>query len=273
MMKNRSGFSLIDLMIGISITGIILAAAMSVVVQHRRIYTLITDAAAAEGTLSHLAAATGAELLPLNAVAGDLIHAGADSMAIRLFMGAYYVCQVTTSPVSFTVLRLTVAGSLQSGDSAVVYSAGPSADFTDDLWELVSITSVSAATCPDGSAGVTVVVDGITDARAGAVPSGAPFRAFTHASYSFQEKSNGWYIVQSNRNFAGFPVAGPLEPPGGNAPGLEFRYFDADGDTTTVESAVARVEIVAIAGRSLSGTRHGDPVTVSRTLSFKFRNN
>lgn len=272
MMRER-GYTVVELIVAVSVAAVVMSAAVGVVVRHRRFYTTAADVAAAMGTLNHLEVVLGSELLPINASAGDLIHAGTDSMATRLFMGVYSVCEMTLSPISFTVLRLSRAGALRAGDSAVVYSRGPGSEIADDLWEHVKIGSVSTGTCPDGSAGWTVEVEGLTNSEAAAVPPGAPLRAFTRASYSFVERSNGWFLVRSAGDGPGFPVAGPLLAPSGDTPGLRFRYLDASGQPTAVESEVARVEVVAVAARSVSGTRGADPTTVSRTVSFTFRNN
>ncbi|HSG82103.1 MAG TPA: hypothetical protein VLC48_07630 [Gemmatimonadota bacterium] len=264
--------TLLDLLIGLTITGVVMTAAVSVMVRHRRLFTNIEYVAMAVGRLSHLEAAFGAELLPINPSAGDLIYAGPDSLVARSFVGVYSVCDMTLSTVSFTVRRISRGDALIGADSALVYSQGPSAEVTDDLWEPFQLDSVSTANCPDGEAGWTFRVQGLTATEAAAVPPGAPLRAFTRTSYSFVERDDGWYIVRKGNSRPGYSIGGPFMRPGNDATGLRFRYLDATGNVTDVESEVARVDVAATAVQSVSEAR-GDPVPVSRTLSFTFRNN
>lgn len=271
-MTSQRGTTLLDLMIGLTITGVILTSALGVVVRHRRLYTNITDAATAMGTVNHLEAALGAELFPISPSAGDLVHAGSDSLVTRSFVGVYSVCQIVSSPVSFTIRRLSQAGSLSEGDSALVYSQGSSAEIGDDFWEPIEIGAVSVSSCPEGDPGWTFAVQGLTSAEAADVPPGAPLRGFIRTSYSFAERENGWFVVRSERGRPGYTIGGPFLPPSNEETGLAFRYFDAAGQPTAVESEVTRVDVVAAAARSVSGSR-GDPLPVGRTLSFTFRNN
>ncbi len=272
-MSRERGTSLVDLMIGLTISGIVMAAGVSVVVGHRRFYTGMADLAEAMSTLNHMHVALSSELLPISASAGDLIYAGEDSIQTRYFTGVFSVCAVSVSPVTVTVRRLSHSGTLHASDSVMVYSQGPSSEITDDFWEHVKIGPPAAGTCADGRPGRTVMVDGLTVAEAGNIPSGAPLRPFTSTSYSFVERGNGWYLVRNDRDRQNFPIAGPLLPPDGETPGLQFRYFDANGQVTNNEDDVAKVEVVATAVRSVSRTRAAAPRTVSRTLPFTFRNN
>ncbi len=272
-MSRERGTTLVDLMIGLTISGIVMAAGVSVVVGNRRFYTGMADVASAMSTLNHMHVALGAELLPVNASAGDLIHAGTDSIQIRFFTGVYTMCARTLSPITFTIRRLSHAGAIQQSDSVMVYSRGSTAEITDDLWEHVKISAIAAGTCADGRPGRRLTIQGLTVAEAEDVPPGAPLRPFTKAAYSFVERSNGWYLVRNDRDRQNFPIAGPFLPPSNETPGLEFRYLDANGDATVVESEVVKVEVVAIATRSVSRTRDEAPRTVTRTLPFTFRNN
>jgi len=87
---------------------VVMTAAVSVMVHHRRLFTNIEYVAMAVGRLSHLEAAFGAELLPINPSAGDLIYAGPDSLVARSFVGVYSVCDMTLSTVSFRPVLSTI---------------------------------------------------------------------------------------------------------------------------------------------------------------------
>lgn len=271
-MSTRRGFTLIELVMALGITGIILAAALSVAVQQQRFYTNAADVAGARGTLTHMELALAAELLPLNASAGDLLYAGTDSMRARLFQGVYSVCDKSTSPVTLTVKRLTKGGSPTAGDSALVYSQGPTSDFQDDAWEATSVTAVSNVNCPDGTAGVRLTVLGLSIADVNEIPAGAPLRVYSNTTYWFKSRSEGWFLERRTRDGSEVTIAGPLLAPDAANPGLKFTYLDANGNTTSVESQVAQIQIDARATRKMSGTRSATLPSVHRKLSFKLRN-
>lgn len=273
-MSGDRGFSLLELVIALGIAGLILAAGMGVAVQQQRFYATASDVAGAMATLKRLESGLANELLPLNATAGDIIHAGPDSLVIRLFEGVYSTCDRRASPLAFVVERLTRGGQPAVGDSAFIYSQGATSEFTDDLWLKMKVTTATATTCPDSTPAWALVVSGITTGEASTIPSGAPVRIFRHAIYSFEDRGDGgWFVVRSNRDGSSTAIAGPLLEPDSLQTGLEFRYLDASGDPTTTETEIARILIDAMAVRSVSGTRAAELPRTERTLSFKLRNN
>ena len=272
-MRRDQGFSLLELVVAVAISGVIIATGMSIAVQQRMFYTTATDVSGARGTLNHLELALSNEFLPLNAGAGDLLYAGTSVIKTRLFRGVYYVCDRTTAPASLTLKRLTDNGYPQPGDSGLVYSQGAGSDIADDLWEPVRISSATGALCPDSTAGFTVGLQGLSEASAAAVPAGAPTRIFGIASYRFDPRESGWYLVRKSSDGTEASLAGPLLAPDSSTGGPGFRYFDSTGQATSDPSKVVRLEITVAALRSVSGKRGEGSRPVHRTLSFRLRNN
>ncbi len=268
-MKRAAGFSLIEVVIAEVIAGLIIAAGMSIAVQQRVFYTTVADAAGAVGTLNQLDITLAGELLPLNATAGDLVYAGSDSMRFRLFRGVFHVCEKHASTVSLTVRRLTRGGTPEAGDSAMVYSLGPTADFTDDLWEPVEISGMSASLCPDSADAFRVKVTGLNSTEFDAVTIGSPLRLYGVASYWFKSTAEGWELMRTDRDGSTVTLAGPFVGSGESIPA--FRYYDDLGTATTDESQVVRVDVSVSAVRRVSGSR-AEAKPVNRQLSFHLRN-
>lgn len=270
-MNARAGYSMVELILSIVVGGLILAAGMTLVVQQRMFYTRAADAAGAISSLNQLELTLAGEFLPINTSAGDLIYADADSMRMRLFRGVYSVCDVSLSPVSLTVKRLTLGGEPAAGDSALVYSQGPTSQFQDDVWEPLRVTAASDTTCPDNTAAWELEIQGLNATELGQLPAGAPLRVFGWASYWFRPQADGFYLTRTDYDGNELAIAGPLRQPGNASTPPAFRYFDANGLVTTVPGNVARLEVSANAVRLV--TNGEDPTTASRTLTFRFRNN
>lgn len=270
-MSERAGFSMVELILSIVVGGLILTAGMTLLVQQRMFYTSAADAAGAISSLNQLELKLAGEFLPINTSAGDLIYADADSMRMRLFRGVYSVCDVSLSPVALTVKRLTLGGEPIKGDSALVYSQGPTSQFQDDVWKPVRVNTVSDTTCPDNTAAWRLAIHGLNTTELGQLPAGAPLRVFGWASYWFRSQPDGFYLTRTDYDSNEVVIAGPLRQPGNASTPPAFRYFDANGLVTTVPSNVARLEVSANAVRFV--VRGKDPTTASRTLTFRFRNN
>jgi len=269
-MSKQAGFSLVELVFSAVIGGLIMAAGLSLAIQQRSFYTTAADAAYAISSLNGLELTMAGEVLPLNAAAGDLIHAGPDSMRLRLFRGVYSVCDVALTPAALTMKRLTQGGEPAAGDSAFVYSQGVTSQIQDDLWERFEIKAVTAATCPDGSQAWRLTFWGLNSTQLGQLPAGAPLRVFGRASYWFDQRDDGWYLTRTDRDGTALSIAGPLRQPGSASVPPAFRYYDANGTPTTVPANVARLEITANAVRFV--TQGPQPTTAQRTLTFRFRN-
>lgn len=270
-MKRNAGFTLIEMLISMIVAGLILVASVTLALEQQEFYTTAADAAGAAGTLNRLDITLAGELLPINPAAGDLIYAGADSMRLRLFRGVYSLCGVTTSPPALTVKRLTLGGEPAVGDTAFVYSQGPDASIKDDRWDRFEIIASDRGDCPDGTPGWSLEYAGMTGTQLAQLPPGAPIRPFGWASYWFESREHGYFLVRTDQDGNEVALAGPFKQPGAAAEPPAFSYFDENGAVTAVPTDVARLDVSVTAVRFVTGSEDS-PKTARRTLTFRFRN-
>ncbi len=271
-MNGERGYSLAETLLAMVISGIVLSLVISVALGQQRFYRVAADVSEVNSLFGRTEVVLGHSLRPINAAAGDLVYAGADSMKIRTFSGAFSACSVNagSGTLSLTLRRLTEGGVPTVGDSALVYSQGSNVDVLDDGWQALFLTSVSSGLCPDGTAGWTVETQGPGVGSAATIPIGAPLRLFRHASYWFAPQTEGWFLMTDARTGSPMPAAGPLAP-SADAPDLEFRYLDSQGlPATGAQVARVQVDVTAVGTTPRMG---GSLVTAHRTHSFRLRNN
>lgn len=273
LVRRKAGYTVLELLIAITITGVALSSAIGVLIHQQRFYLLADDISETLDELGRVEMRLVPELLPLSPEAGDIIFAGSDSITARMFRGVYTVCGITTgSGVRVTLRALSKDGPPINADSALVYLRGSSPSLADDQWRPVRILSLAPGTCVDGTPGWTAEVPGL-GGLSSQIPVGSPVRAFRHASYWLELRSNGWYVKTNATNGSPMMVAGPMTPPDSTAPStLQFRYFDDEGDATTTPSEIARIDVFAAAAGEVPVTRGGKPYQTGRNLSFKIRN-
>jgi hypothetical protein len=271
-LRSKSGVSLVETLIAVTLLSLVLAAMVGVLLQQQRFYLVTGDAANTVAIVQRVEAALTSEFMPLNPSAGDAVYAGADSFALRAFRGVYAVCaKRLTSELLLTVKSLAGGPALRV-DSALVYSVGAKPTVSDDSWRPVEITSVHDDTCPDSTQAWTAVIPGGT-ALLSEVPIGAPFRVFHRASYWLTTEDGSWYLKTDALSGSPMVVSGPLAPADSAATSvLRFRYLDTTGNPTTDLAAISGMEIEVAAVGTVARRRGGTPLRKNRTMKVKLRN-
>jgi prepilin-type N-terminal cleavage/methylation domain-containing protein len=269
-----SGYTLIEMIITITISTVVLASVIGVVIHQQRFYNLAGDINETLGDLKRAENSMVQDLLPVSPGAGDVLYAGQDSFAIRVSRGVFSICDKKQSTdVSITVRSLTGNRLALLADSAFVYARGSSPGVSDDYWEPVRLTSVNPELCPDSTPGWRAIVPAL-NGIASQVPVGSPVRVYRHASYWLQETADGWYLKTDATHGSPMVVAGPLTPAGGVASStLRIRYLDDDGDPASTTAEIAQVALDIAAVGTVPRTRGGEPYSTTRRLTFDLRNN
>lgn len=252
----RSGFTLIELMIALTLSAIVLGAMYRVLNGNQRFYRAQGEVTEVQQNLRAVALILPGEFRELAASQGDIIEMNATNITIRGIRSFMVVC---AQPVVATG-QVIVRNSLTFGyravdatrDSLFVYRDGHPGLASDDRWLAMGISSSSATTCTDGGAGTSYIVQGAgSSARAylDSVWEGAPVRAFERVRYSLYEDDDlGWLGVESFTSGSWTdisPIAGPLR----TSNGIGFTYYNAAGAVTGDRLSVASVQITA-RGRS-----------------------
>lgn len=273
--RRASGFTLVELLLYLGISGIVIAAVLPVFVAQSKAYTDSGTVLDVRETLRGTSAALGFELRHVSAEDGDLIAIASDSVVFRSFEAFGVICATDASEDSYGLWDVT--GSMAEDDSALVFvpgTAGPQ----DDTWMLVELDQVE--TPPDlgisncswplatpEAAGLAVEVDPyIPQATAG-----AGLRTFVSVVYgTYPEDGKVWIGRRLAGNSTWERLAGPVLASGS---GLEFVYRDAAGAAVApgAETQVREIEIT-IRAQSEEPTRQlGDAVPAPRTDSLNVR--
>jgi len=277
------GFTLVELMVGLLLLGIISVGVYRVLVKNQQLYQTNAQKVDVGQTLRAAAAILPAELRETDAADGDIIGMGPDSIRIRAYRVFAISCTAPVLGGALTSLTLTVRQAMtygvrnfQNGDSIMVFFEGNSSTRTDDTWALGVLTSGPASsTCPtDLAAAYTMTVAlkaGTWANTAGNMSAGAPVRGFETITYKNVQSSDGNYYL-SYRNSSGLtPLVGPL-----TSTGLAFAYYDSTGAVTSTAANVKRIRI-ALSYLSAQQVRQAngslDNIRQSDTLQVTLRNN
>jgi prepilin-type N-terminal cleavage/methylation domain-containing protein len=277
------GFTLVELLVGLLLLGIISVGIYRVLVKNQQLYLTQGQKMDVAQNLRAASAILPAELREIDAADGDIIGMGSDSIRIR----AYRVFAITcTAPVlggALTGLALNVRQYLtfgvrnfQNGDSILIFYEGDSTKRADDTWAQGVLTSApTASTCPtDLKASYLMTVSlkaGTWANTAGSMLKGTPVRVFETITYKNVLASDGNYYL-SYRNASGLtPLVGPL-----TSTGLTFAYYDSTGAVTAVAANVKRIRI-ALSYQSAQQVRQANgsigSILQSDTLQVTLRNN
>ncbi len=290
--KNRRGFTLAELLVGMVLALILLTAVYQLLMSQSRLYSVQHETMDARESLRAAAALLSWELMAAAATAGDIYAIGPNSMTLRSLQGTGIICAHTTVGPARRYGLQQVSGYFQAsqGDSALVYSVSA------DSWQSVNVAKAwnqaQAWTPAPGGGGTpacfwgdssvnvprpqaTVELQGDSTVLAG-LRVGTPVRAFRRTEYALYRKYGRWWL---GRRFGSAPIydilAGPLRPPPESGPA--FTYYDAAGTVTADPMQVNRVKIVVRAESfgQLPGFAGPGTVTLrdSLTLIVHLRNN
>jgi prepilin-type N-terminal cleavage/methylation domain-containing protein len=276
--RKRTGFSLIELIVAITLAGMLGAAIMMTLRRQERLYSASSEMLRVRGQLRDATDVLVSDIRG-SATARYGLPLMTDS-ALELFtsIGGSVVCSPSSGRTLFLPpTRLSSGTSLTSllalpdtGDLALVYSVrGGNPDSAQ--WMEFRIAAFAArslgASCPpstgftsslDATAGRTGYALTLASTPVEALRKGAPVRFLRRGRYSLYRSSDGdWYLGYRRCNAIGQsacstiqPVSGPYLPYGGGAPndaGLAFHYFDAAGNEivdASLSAAVARIDVV-----------------------------
>ena len=235
----RSGATLAELLVALSLTGIVLGAAASSLLRQQRTAAVLGASAAGAAQMRAAFGALAVELAPLAAGSGDVVPGEATdtSLQVRTVVASAVACDEAAGRATFAgdgVSRPSeaVAALLpRAGDSLWWHAGAANGGWQGDV--IVASDSVPAPCALDG-AGLRArrrVTIGSRDT----IRSGMHLRVTRPARYVFYRSGDGsWQLglrewIEERRQLAPpQPFAGPFLRPGA-AESAGFRYFDATG--------------------------------------------
>jgi type II secretory pathway pseudopilin PulG len=239
-----AGFTIPEVMLVLIMGSIVVASIIGVIIPQYRDYDRQRDLADLRGSLGAAMATLVTEFRPLSAAEGDLLQIAPTSFTVRSVQGVGVVCDVVeaASP-TYGIAHVSGSFSSAAGDSAVVYAHGAEGVF-DDGWSALKIQAVASQKagfeCAWGGSGATVRLELAGDTAG--IGVGSALREFRRTEFALFSAEGRWWLGRKQGSSGGYELlAGPMASPSDS--GLVLLYSDRDGNSTTVASDVASVEI------------------------------
>jgi len=283
----RRGFTLVELLIALTLLGIITAVLYRTLVNNQRIYQKQTQVIDLQQNIRAAATILPAEFRELDATDGDIYTMSATSLKIRAMRSLGFMCRAPVTGAGLNGLAITLRQSPYFGrsinttsDSLMIRYEGDEGTRSDDSWAQAKPTLTASLVCPDGKAGTAVTVNillggaGQPANAPSSIYTGGPVRGFEVVTYKLYQPAGGtdWYIGLESSNGTQ-PLIGPVL-----SNGLAFVYYDSTGAVTALTNKVARIDIT-VRGKSqqpvrtTAGSSTLANVVDSITASVALRNN
>ena len=242
------GFTLVELVVALLLGVLVLGASGQVFLATARFLRLQSSRLEVHEGIRAATQILLSELRELDPSGGDIVALGRDSISIRATRGVTFVCAPADPRSGRVVVRSDIGSAYRevdpARDRALVFRDGDPTTETDDVWLELGISSTGGATCSDGTPAVELRLLGAVGGL-DSVGLGSPVRWYERAVYRlYLDDTGAWWL--GVRSWSGgawaaiSPVAGPLAHP----LGLEFAYFDANGQATVAPANVARIDLV-----------------------------
>lgn len=305
--RGRRGFTLVELLIALTVLGLIGTALTTAIMRQQRINTRTTALIDTRNQGRITVGALAQELRGLSSIGGDIVGLSATSLEVRAPIATSVVCAIDAGRTTLTLPteRTLAAGHVltsfvdpdalpKSGDWVFMYNPvlAVSAPWDSTTVSNAGTTKGAPAACPAGAGNlVATAADGLHDdyelsltaAAPAGVAVGSAVRILRRVRYRFAQEAAGQpyylYYAECPNGVCGTDQAlsGPFRPQSADtaATGFRFRYFDTNGLETATPSAVARIDIITrpmSRDRVSNGTGTRDYLTQHEYVSVAIRN-
>jgi prepilin-type N-terminal cleavage/methylation domain-containing protein len=264
--KSRRGITLVEVVVTITVAGIVLSIVSSISVRQQRLLAAITDGVAVSGRLREISSILPIDLRAAAVSAHDIRQATDTSVELRATIASAVVCDTAASwlllaPASAGATTYAAfATMIDSGDTAWVFTPGDSVDEWQPA-DVVSVTTLNVGgrqcSAPGprlGDSARALPRIGVRLAPAPASVSaliGSPIRVTRTLRYSLYRASDGaWYVGEHDWNATALrfntiqPVSGPFLSAA--ARGMVLTYLD---------SSAARLPTPVVDTRAIAAVR------------------
>lgn len=261
-MKSQRGFTLVELVVGLIIMGLVGAALARVFISQQRLTVAQVEQASMQANVRTGTLILANELRELaTGVSGgtDIKAFSATSLTYRAMRSLALACRVTATRVYLRATPIFGARAITAGrDSMLLFVEHAPSDPDDDEWVSLPITGVANSNCPDLSPAIRLSTPATPPASE--LRTDAPVRTFEIMRIApVVAGSHNWLGAQSLSD----PAAPPLTPVAGpiTVAGLTFAYFDANGNVTGVRNNIRSIQIT-LRGQSDWDVRPGSAIGV-----------
>lgn len=285
--RGRAGFTMIELLIVVSLLGIIGTMLTTIMVRQQRFHRAVTNVTDSRARMRDIATIMPTDLRSISTAGRDLLAITDTSMQFRAFVGTSIMCRFESAQVVELPPKTLASGNVFSAwinppapnDIAYIYDDGAQGGNVDDSWQPFTITDTVSAT--DGSWCASTLSPAYTAAadngarryritlatapNAASVKRGAPIRFAREVRYSIYQAADAqWYVgfqrCTPNATY-GQPgacgtrevLAGPVTAGAADTltSGLYFVYYNKAGTRLT---ALANTDTIAAVGVGIRTT-------------------
>jgi len=260
----RRGFTLAELLVAITVGGVVIGALVTVLNRQQRFYAGAAHLIGTRGQLRQATAILPNDLRGISSVAGDLLVMRDSAIEFRATIGSAVACAVGTATIDLPPLDLA-ASTLTAWSSRP--RPGDVAHVLDDVtgaFRSYVVVRVDSAPgwCP-GPPFTTAADVGkhryrltLASVLVPGIVRGSPVRLTRRVRYTLYRSPSDreWYLGYADLDPSTMalnpvqPVSGPYRPyAAGATSGLTFRYLDAGGDPVPAAhpERVVRIDVVA----------------------------
>ena len=278
------GFTMVELIIAITIASVVLGATWKLLTSNQRFYRAQSELQDVQQNLRAATQIVPGDLRELDAKGGDIIAMAASAITIRAMRGFGVVCAAPDKVNGYIKLRnalLFMSGAFDSTrHNVIVFREADSTKNRDDTWQVGSITASTSAsqTCTDTKAATRLTVTLANgNSKLDSVTVGAPVRIYEQVKYSAYNDGTGvWYLGTSTYQSGAWSTTTPVAGPVLATTGIAFVYYDSSGTVTADSSHVASIGMT-VRGQSLRPIMvQGHPTGLYRdsvTVRVALRNN
>lgn len=215
--RRRGGFTMIELLIVVSLLGLIGTMLTTILVRQQRFHRAVASVADSRARMRDIATIMPTDLRSISTAGKDLLVISDTSMQFRAFVGAAVLCRYASATVIELPPKVLTSGNVLTAwinppapdDIAYLYDEGTQNGNVDDAWLPITITDTASSTnsgwCPSNNVPpYTTAADNnarryqLTLASApnpAQVSVGAPIRFAREVRYSiYQADDNQWYV-------------------------------------------------------------------------------
>ncbi|MGH8638992.1 MAG: type II secretion system protein [Burkholderiales bacterium] len=299
--RRRSGFTLIELMIVVTLVAIIGTMLTLLLMRQQRFHRAVASVTDARARMRDIATILPTDIRSISSAGADILAIDVNSMQFRAFIGSAVLCRYGGAQIIEVPPQVLASGNVLTAwinppvpnDIAFIYDDGPAGGNADDSWGRYTITdttsAVDATWCPAvGNPAFTQVADdnkrryrltlGVAPNQA-RVKIGAPIRFAREVRYSvYQGSDNQWYVgyercvpnvdpalpgACANREV----LAGPVLPATTDTltSGLFFVYYDQTGNQITNVAQANQIARISVGVRTTSESLRQATATRSGT--------